>query len=128
MIGVLPLTSQIDPDELTAFIDGSLPPVIRMTRGLSSPMLRFVRGDDRVIRIEIPRTPHPNSKPFDIVAATDVMTFTAERHITAQSITFTIRTRHELRNVISIATRHLGWSNDDEIGYVFAEHGASQFG
>lgn len=121
MNGAAPLTSQIHPDELTAFIDGSSLPVIRMTGGLCSPVLRFVRGDDRLIRVEIPRSSHPNAHPFDIIAATDVTTFTAERRIVAQSITFTIRTRGELRNVISVATLHLGWSNDDEIEYVFAE-------
>ena len=84
-------------------------------------MLRFERGDDGLIRVENPRTPHPNAHPFDIIAATDVTTFTAERHITAQAIAFTIRTRGELRNVISIATNHLGWSSDEEIEYVFAE-------
>ncbi len=121
MHGAAILTAQIHPDELTAFMDGLSLPVIRMTRGLSSPLLRFVRSNDRMIRVEIPRKPHPNAWPFDIVAAINVSTFTAERNVGDESITFTIRTRGELRNVISIATIHLGWSNDDEIEYVFAE-------
>lgn len=92
-----------------------------MTRGLCSPLLRFVRGNDGLIRVEIPRKPSPNAHPFDIIAATDVAPFTAERHIASHSIMFTIRTRAELRSMISIATLHLGWFNDDEIEYAFAE-------
>ena len=121
MYGDAPLPSQMQPDELTAFLDGSSPPVIRMRCGRNSPLLRFVRGEDRLVRVEIPRMPHPSAYPFDIVAATDLPNFTAERTISEESIAFTMRTRSELRNAISIATIHLGWSNDDDIEYAFAD-------
>ena len=72
--GAVALTCYIPPDEVTAFIDGLSLPVIRMTCNLRSPMLRFVRGDDGLVRVAIPRTPHPSALPFDIVAASDVAT------------------------------------------------------
>ena len=102
-------------------MEGSTPAVIRMTRGTCSTLLRFVRDADGLIRVSVPLRKHNAVNPFDIMAATDVPTFTAARDVECDCVRFTIRTRSELRSVIAVATNHLNWLNDDEIKYCFTE-------
>lgn len=102
-------------------MEGLTPAVIRMTRSTCSTLLRFVRAADGLVSVSVPLKKHNSVDPFDIIAATEVPTFTATRDIAAESIRFTIRTRSELRSVIAVAINHLDWVTDDEIEYCFAD-------
>ncbi len=98
-----------------------MPPVIRITRGTCSPILRFVRDDSGLVRVRVPLRQHNTLNPVDLIAATDGPAFTAERELECDCVRFTIRTRSELRRVIAVAMNHLDWLDDDEIEYCFAD-------
>ncbi len=101
------MTSHLPPDVVAEFLNGSTPPVMRMTLGADSTSLQFSRGGNGIVPLLLPLAPHPESAPFDMLRAIEDAHFTVEHSVGTNSIEFKIHSRGDLRNVISVATNYL---------------------
>ncbi len=117
------MTAQISPDDITAFLNGQTQPVLRLTCAQQPFVIDFVRSAQMSVSVELPLVPPPRNDLFDIHKALASHHWTVLHQTDGNTITLFSRDRSELRQMIGIATLHLGWHDDDTIDNSFVADG-----
>ena len=110
----------LSPDQVDAFISGSLGPYLTITYAGDNANVTFTRENGDKIVAQIPASPHPSSAPFSIEKALSLPACGVEFERRDAEYLVTIEKRHQLWSTMKIALNHLHWMEESRIRFCFS--------